>query len=57
MYVVFVVPPEILVGPEPLIVEGSREFNLSCLATGQPAPTIIWLLNRTVVRIGTALSS
>ncbi|XP_008833250.1 roundabout homolog 4 [Nannospalax galili] len=38
-------PPQILVHPEDQLLQGSQPVKMSCGASGQPPPTIRWLLN------------
>ncbi|XP_062054432.1 roundabout homolog 4 [Lepus europaeus] len=38
-------PPQILVHPEDQLFEGPGPVTMSCRASGQPPPTIRWLLN------------
>ncbi|XP_006991239.1 roundabout homolog 4 isoform X3 [Peromyscus maniculatus bairdii] len=38
-------PPQILVHPEDQLLQGSGPARMSCKASGQPPPTIRWLLN------------
>ncbi|KAL6090852.1 hypothetical protein STEG23_037157 [Scotinomys teguina] len=38
-------PPQILVHPQDQLLQGSGPARMSCKASGQPPPTIRWLLN------------
>ncbi|XP_052044647.1 roundabout homolog 4 isoform X2 [Apodemus sylvaticus] len=38
-------PPQILVHPQDQLLQGSGPAKMSCRASGQPPPTIRWLLN------------
>lgn len=38
-------PPQILVHPQDQLLQGSGSAKMSCKASGQPPPTIHWLLN------------
>ncbi|XP_004874533.1 roundabout homolog 4 isoform X3 [Heterocephalus glaber] len=38
-------PPQILVHPQDQLLQGSGSAKMSCKASGQPPPTIRWLLN------------
>ncbi|OBS80931.1 hypothetical protein A6R68_20864, partial [Neotoma lepida] len=38
-------PPQILVHPQDQLLQGSGPASMSCKASGQPPPTIRWLLN------------
>lgn len=38
-------PPQILVHPQDQMLQGAGPAKMSCRASGQPPPTIRWLLN------------
>lgn len=38
-------PPQILVHPQDQLLQGPEPVQMSCQASGQPPPTIHWLLN------------
>ena len=43
------VPPDIVVPPQSQEVLLNSLLNLTCEASGRPPPSILWLLNNTVV--------